>query len=197
MGVSIDDIRAAAGLLEGRVVRTPSLRSGVLSDLCGADIVLKLENLQITGSFKPRGAFIKLSGLSDREKKAGVVAASAGNHAQGVAYHARNLGIPATIYMPEETPFTKVGRTEALGAKVVLSGEGLVEAGEAALQQAEAESQVFVHPYDDEKIIAGQGTVGLELLSDIPGPGRVGGAGRRRRAVGRHGGGGKGVETGP
>ncbi len=168
MTVSIDDIRAAAERLEGKIVRTPTLRSSVLSDLCGANIVLKLENLQLTGSFKPRGAFIKLSGLSEKEMKSGVIAASAGNHAQGVAYHARQLGIPATIYMPEGTPFTKVGRTEALGAKVVLAGAGLSEAREAARSQGEEQGQVFVHPYDDEKIIAGQGTVGLELLSDAP-----------------------------
>jgi threonine dehydratase len=168
MTVSIDDIRAAAERLEGKIVRTPTLRSSVLSDLCGANIVLKLENLQLTGSFKPRGAFIKLSGLSEKEMKSGVIAASAGNHAQGVAYHARQLGIPATIYMPEGTPFTKVGRTEALGAKVVLAGAGLSEARQAARSQGEEQGQVFVHPYDDEKIIAGQGTVGLELLSDAP-----------------------------
>lgn len=169
MTVTIDDIRAAAELLEGKVVRTPAISSATLSDMCGAEIVLKLENLQVTGSFKPRGAFVKLKALTDKEKKAGVVAASAGNHAQGVAYHARNLGIPATIYMPEETPFTKVGRTEALGAKVLLSGAGLAEAREAAIRQCRDQDQVFVHPYDDEKIIAGQGTVGLELLSDVPG----------------------------
>ncbi|MCH7551042.1 MAG: pyridoxal-phosphate dependent enzyme [Proteobacteria bacterium] len=163
MPVTIDDIRAAAEALEGKVSRTPGLRSAVLSELTGADIFLKLENLQVTGSFKPRGAYIKLSGLSDKEKKSGVVAASAGNHAQGVAYHARQLGVSATIYMPEATPFTKVGRTEALGAKVVLSGEGLAEARDAAQEQAASEGQSFIHPYDDEKIISGQGTVGLEL----------------------------------
>jgi len=127
MTVTIDDIKDAARQLENQVVRTPALTSPALSELCGADIVLKLENLQVTGSFKPRGAYIKLAGLSEKQKKAGVVAASAGNHAQGVAYHARNLGIPAMIYMPESTPFTKVGRTEALGASVVLSGVGLAE----------------------------------------------------------------------
>ncbi|MBC8337200.1 MAG: threonine ammonia-lyase [Rhodospirillales bacterium] len=168
MPVTIDAIRDAARQLEGRVVRTPSLPSPALSERCGAEIVLKLENLQVTGSFKSRGAYIKLAGLADEEKKAGVVAASAGNHAQGVAYHARNLGIPATIYMPEGTPFTKVGRTEALGAKVVLSGSGLAEARETAMQQCESEGQVFVHPYDDPEIIAGQGTVGLEFLIDVP-----------------------------
>jgi len=168
MTVTIDDIKDAARQLEGRVLRTPALPSPALSDLCGADVVLKLESLQVTGSFKPRGAYIKLAGLTDKEKKAGVVAASAGNHAQGVAYHARELGIPATIYMPEGTPFTKVGRTEALGAEVVLTGEGLAEAREAARKQCEEKGQVFVHPYDDDSIIAGQGTVGLEFLEDCP-----------------------------
>lgn len=168
MTVTFEDIQDAARQLEGRVVRTPGLASAVLSELAGADIVLKLENLQVTGSFKPRGAYIKLASLSAKDRKRGVIAASAGNHAQGVAYHARELGIPATIYMPEATPFSKVGRTQALGAKVVLEGEGLAEAREAALRQGEAEGQAFVHPYDDEKIIAGQGTVGLELLTDFP-----------------------------
>ena len=168
MPVTIDDIRAAAEALAGKVSRTPGLRSQVLSELTGADIHLKLENLQVTGSFKPRGAYIKLSCLSEKEKKSGVVAASAGNHAQGVAYHARQLGVPATIYMPESTPFTKVGRTEALGAKVVLSGEGLAEARDAALEHADRQGQSFIHPYDDEKIISGQGTVGLEFLDDFP-----------------------------
>ena len=168
MTVTIDDIRAAAESLEGRVLRTPGVRSRVLSDLTGADVALKLENLQITGSFKPRGAFIKLQSLSAKDKKAGVVAASAGNHAQGVAVHARDLGIPATIYMPLTTPFTKVGRTEALGAKVVLEGETLSEARAAAVDVAKATGRAFVHPYDDENVIRGQGTVGLELLADFP-----------------------------
>jgi len=166
--ITINDISAAAERLEGKIVKTPTLRSSVLSDLCGASIVLKLENLQRTGSFKPRGAYIKLSGLSDNEKKAGVVAVSAGNHAQGVAFHAQNLGIPATIYMPVGTPFTKVGSTEALGAAVVIAGDGLTEAREAALRQCQEQGPIFIHPYDDEQIIAGQGTVGLELLSDAP-----------------------------
>jgi len=168
MSVSFDDIQSAAKLLQGKVTRTPSLSSPVLSKLTGSDITLKLENLQVTGSFKPRGAYVKLVSLTQDEKKAGVIAASAGNHAQGVAYHAQNLGLSATIYMPEGTPFTKVGRTEALGATVVLSGEGLSEARDAALGQCAAQGQTFIHPYDDEKIIAGQGTVGLELLSDVP-----------------------------
>jgi len=166
--VTIDGIRAAERLLAGRVLRTPSLAAHGLSELTGADIVLKLENLQLTGSFKPRGAYVKLASLGPRDRKAGVVAASAGNHAQGVAYHARNLKIPATIYMPEATPFTKVGRTEALGAKVVLEGETLSEARAAAVTFARYAGRAFIHPYDDTKIIEGQGTVGLELLADFP-----------------------------
>lgn len=168
MAVTVEDIRAAARALEGRVLKTPALFSAVLSERTGAEIVLKLENLQITGSFKPRGAYIRLAALTDGEKKAGVVAASAGNHAQGVAYHARDLGIPATIFMPDGTPFTKVGRTEALGATVVLEGDGLAEARAAAIALAQAQGRTFIHPYDDERIIAGQGTVGLELLGDVP-----------------------------
>jgi len=168
MTVTIDDIRAAADLIEGRVLRTPSFRSEPLSVISGAHVVLKLENLQYTSSFKPRGALVKLLSLSDGEKKAGVVAASAGNHAQGVAFHAQNLGIPATIYMPVGTPFTKVGRTESMGADVVLEGEGLKEARENAQVFADTNNKIFIHPYDDEKIIAGQGTVGLEMLTDHP-----------------------------
>lgn len=114
MTITIDDIRSAAAALAGQVIRTPSIESRVLSELCGTDIVLKLENLQVTGSFKPRGAYVKRMSLSDKERKAGVVVASAGNHVQGVAYRAKRLGIPAAIYILEATPFTKVARTEAL-----------------------------------------------------------------------------------
>jgi len=167
MRITIDDIRSAAAALTGQVIHTPSIESRVLSELCGTDIVLKLENLQVTGSFKPRGAYIKLISLSDKERKAGVVAASAGNHAQGVAYHAKRLGIPATIYMPAATPFTKVARTEALGARVVLEGETLTEARQSAMRRVD-DGMIFVHPYDDELVVTGQGTVGLEFLTDVP-----------------------------
>ena len=168
MNITIEDIKAAADLIEGYVLRTPSFHSEPLSRLLGFDIYLKLENLQHTSSFKPRGALVKLLSLDGPTRKAGVVAASAGNHAQGVAFHAQHLGIPATIYMPVGTPFTKVRRTEELGAEVVLSGDGLSEAREQATAFAEANGKQFIHPYDDEKIITGQGTVGLEMLTDHP-----------------------------
>jgi threonine dehydratase len=166
--VTIDDIRAAAQQIAGEVLRTPAVRAPALSTASGAEVTVKLENLQYTGSFKPRGALVKLLSLDAAQRKAGVVAASAGNHAQGVAFHARRLGIPATIFMPLGTPFNKVARTEALGARVVLEGEGLSEAGSHARALAEAEGAAFVHPYDDERVIAGQGTVALELLADDP-----------------------------
>ncbi len=168
MTVSIDDIRAAAEVLDGEVLRTPSIPSPPISALSGAQVVLKLENLQHTGSFKPRGALVRLAGMDADAAKAGVVAASAGNHAQGVAFHARRRGIPATIVMPTDTAFTKVARTEALGARVVLHGGDVGEAGDHARNLAEAEGLQFIHPYDDEKIIAGQGTIALEMLADHP-----------------------------
>lgn len=167
MPVSIDDIRAAAADIEGEVVRTPTVRSGSLSDAYGADVCIKLETLQRTGSFKDRGSLVKLKGLTAPQAERGVIAVSAGNHAQGVAYHAQRLGIPSTILMPEGTPFTKIRRTEAFGATVVLRGDTLNAAEPFAHAQAEAEGLTFVHPYDDERIVAGQGTVGLEILEDV------------------------------
>lgn len=168
--VSLDDIRAAAEISKGKVVRTPTIRSGPLSDLVGAEVYLKLETLQRTGSFKDRGALVKLESLSEEERARGVVAMSAGNHAQGVAYHAQRLGIPATIVMPEGTPFTKIARTQAFGARVVQHGDTVDAAREEADRLAAEEALVFVHPYADEKIIAGQGVIGLELLEDLPNP---------------------------
>lgn len=168
MSVSLDDIRAAATTLAGHVVRTPLVRSGPLSDTCGADVFLKLETLQRTGSFKDRGALVKLESLTADERTRGVIAVSAGNHAQGVAYHAQRLGIPATILMPEGTPFIKIRRTEAFGATVILHGDTLNAAEPYAHELAEEQGLTFVHPYDDERIIAGQGTVGLEMLEDVP-----------------------------
>lgn len=167
MSVTIADIRRAARLLEGAVVRTPSVASPSLSELTGARVVLKLENFQHTGSFKDRGALVKLASLGSGTAN-GIVAASAGNHAQGVVHHARRLGIKAIIYMPKNTPFTKVARTESLGARVVVHGESFAEAREAAAKAARSGNLAFVHPYDDEAIIAGQGTVGLEMLVDDP-----------------------------
>ncbi len=168
MSVSIEDIRAAAALIAGEVVRTPTVRSGPLSAALGIDVFVKLETLQHTGSFKDRGALVKLRSLTADEMARGVIAISAGNHAQGVAYHAQRLGIPATIVMPEGTPFVKVRRTQAFGAKVVLQGDNISAAEPFAHAMADKEKLTFVHPYDDERIIAGQGTVGLELLEDVP-----------------------------
>jgi len=166
--VSLADIRAAADAIAGAVLRTPAIAAPALSDALGAGIILKPEMLHPTGSFKERGALNKLLSLDEAQRSAGVVAMSAGNHAQGVAYHARRLGIPVTIVMPAGTPFTKVERTEAYGAQVVLRGAGLSEAREAAVEIAAARGLTLVHPYDDPKIIAGQGTIALELLADHP-----------------------------
>ncbi len=165
--VTIDDIRAAAETLAGHVLRTPTVYSPALSEMTGAEVFLKLENQQLTGSFKVRGAFVRMAALSDAERAAGVVAASAGNHAQGVGYHARTLGIPATIFMPAHTPFTKVARTEALGATVVLEGDTVAESRLAAVAAAGSEGKTFIHPYDDPRVIAGQGTATLEVLEDV------------------------------
>src|SRR6185437_24472 len=163
--VKLADIEKAAKAIAGAVARTPTAPVKALSD-CKA--WLKLETLQATGSFKERGALNKLKSLTPEERAAGVVAMSAGNHAQGVAYHARRLGIPATIVMPEGTPFTKIDRTESLGATVLLDGDSLVAARRAADALAEKRGFVPVHPYDDELVIAGQGTLALEMLADVP-----------------------------
>src|SRR5256714_1948710 len=167
--VTVADIRKAEAAIAGAVARTPLIRGAALSELAGCEAYLKLETMHSTGSFKERGALNKLLALSEAERRAGVVAMSAGNPAQGVAYHARRLGIPATIVMPAATPFTKIDRTEALGATVVLRGEGLVEARQAAERLASESGLVPVHPYDDPAVIAGQGTVALEMLADEPG----------------------------
>jgi len=165
--VTLDDVRAAAERIAGAVERTASARSHTLSEVLGTGIVLKFENLQFTGSFKERGALNKLLLLTDDERRCGVVAMSAGNHAQAVARHATRLGIEATIVMPAHTPFVKVQRTEVLGARVVLYGADLGEATHEAQRLAD-EGRTFVHPYDDPAVIAGQGTVALELLDDHP-----------------------------
>ena len=168
MAVSIDDIRAAAKTIQGAVPRTPLVRSGALSEEFGADIHLKLETLHFTGSFKDRGALVKLRSLPKDAARNGVIAVSAGNHAQGVAYHAKRLGIPATIVMPVSTPFTKINRTEALGARIELHGDSVSACVPFAQEMMAAENLTFVHPFDDAHIIAGQGTVGLEILEDLP-----------------------------
>ncbi|MGA7713673.1 MAG: threonine ammonia-lyase [Rhizomicrobium sp.] len=166
--VTIDDVRAAAKAIEGQVERTPTRLSRTLSEIAGCEVWLKFENLQFTASFKDRGALNKLLSLTAEERKRGVIAMSAGNHAQGVAYHAGRLGIPATIVMPEATPFNKVKHTKGFGARVVLDGTTLSDSFARAQTIAAEEDLVFVHPYDDLKVIAGQGTVALEMLADAP-----------------------------
>ncbi len=158
----------AAAAIAGAIARTPTIAASALSELVGAELHLKPETVHRTGSFKERGALNKLLRLDVSQRRAGVVAMSAGNHAQGVAYHARRLGIPATIVMPEGTPFIKIDRTEAFGATVVLKGDSLAAAREAADALARERGWVLVHPYDDPDVIAGQGTVALELLADRP-----------------------------
>jgi threonine dehydratase len=166
--VTSADIQAAHKLVAQNVLRTPLLPSPRLSALTSASIFVKYENLQSTGSFKERGALIKLASLSDAEKKRGVVAMSAGNHAQAVAYLSGKLGIASTIVMPLATPFVKVAATEAYGAKVVLHGESLSEAEARSLELAEIDGLVLVHPFDDPKVIAGQGTIAIEMLEEQP-----------------------------
>jgi threonine dehydratase len=166
--VTLEDIRAAAKAIEGQVLRTPLRHSRTLSQIAGCDIYLKFENLQFTASFKERGALNRLLSLTPEEKRKGVVAMSAGNHAQGVAYHAGRLGIPATIVMPLGAPFVKVKHTRDFGARVIQEGQDLGEANDAARAIADAQGLTFIHPYDDIKVIAGQGTVGLEMLEDVP-----------------------------
>src|SRR5690606_23951258 len=161
-------IQAARTALEGHVLRTPTLPAPKLSALTGAEVWVKYENMQVTNSFKDRGAYMKLSSLDDAQRTKGVVTMSAGNHAQAVAFHAQRLGIPATIVMPEQTPQVKVRNTEAFGARVVLDGETLAESQIRAEAIAREEGLTLVHPYDDEKIIAGQGTIGLEILEEAP-----------------------------
>jgi threonine dehydratase len=166
--VTLDDVRAAAERIAGAVMRTPCLKSETLSRIAKTEVWLKFENLQFTASFKERGALNTLLQLTPDERKRGVIAMSAGNHAQGVAYHAGRLGIPATIVMPAFTPNMKVTHTRSHGATVVLHGNTLAEAAEEAHRLAAEKKLVFVHPYDDPRIIAGQGTIGLEMMQDVP-----------------------------
>jgi threonine dehydratase len=163
--ITLADIEAARRVIAGHVLRTPMLPAPRLSALTGAEVYVKYENLQVTNSFKERGARVKLASLADRDRKRGVIAMSAGNHAQAVAYHAASLAIPATVVMPVTTPFVKVAATKAHGARVLLDGETISE----AQARAEIEAQrglIWVHPYDDEKVIAGQGTIALEMLEE-------------------------------
>ncbi len=166
--IDIGDVRAAAGRIAGSVLRTPAVPSDSVSRVSGAQVTLKLDNLQATGAFKERGAANRLALLTDAERAAGVVAMSAGNHAQAVARHAQLRGISAVIVMPKFTPLTKVRRTAGWGARVVLHGETLAEAAAHALALAESDGRVFIHPYDDPAVVAGQGTLALDLLEDAP-----------------------------
>ncbi|GBD45135.1 L-threonine ammonia-lyase [bacterium HR40] len=164
-----DDIRAAFARIRGHLVHTPCLLSRTLSEIHGCELWLKFENLQYTASFKERGALNRLLALGEEERERGVVAASAGNHAQGVAYHASRLGVRAVIVMPRSTPFVKIENTAKLGGEVVLFGESVEEAADHALALAREQGLVFIHPYDDPAVIAGQGTVALEMLEQVPG----------------------------
>jgi threonine dehydratase len=165
---TIDDIRTAAERIKGAVVRTPMLLSRALSEIVGAEVWLKFENMQFTSAYKERGALNKLLQLTPEERKRGVVAASAGNHSQAVAYHAKRLGIPATIVMPESTPTVKVTQTEGHGAKVVLYGKIVDDAFARARELEHENGYVFVHAFDDPAVIAGAGTVGIEMLDEAP-----------------------------
>lgn len=193
MPVDLADIRRAADIIRGHVLETPCVFSRTLSEITGAEVHLKFENLQFTASFKERGACHRLSQLSPEERRRGVVAMSAGNHAQGVAYHGHRLGIPVVIVMPRHTPAVKVERTRGFGAEVVTAGDALEEARDHADALARERGLTFVHPYDDPGVIAGQGTLGLEMLEAVPsldtlvisigGGGLIGGVAAAARAL--------------
>jgi threonine dehydratase len=168
MSVSLQDVRTAAAAIAGAVADTPCLSSRTLSAITGAEVYLKFENHQFTASFKERGALFKLLSLTPEQRARGVIAASAGNHAQGVAYHAKRLGIPAVIVMPRYTAAVKVEQTRAFGAEVVLEGALFDDARAYAAELAQQRGLTVVHPYDDKKIIAGQGTIALEMLAAHP-----------------------------
>ena len=166
--IQLADIRNAASAIEGCVERTPCRQSVTLSGILGVDLYLKFENLQFTASFKERGALNKLLSLSDDERRVGVVAMSAGNHAQAVAYHGERLNMPVTIVMPTNTPFVKVENTKSHGAEVILHGKSLAAAAEFAHGIADERQATFIHPFDDPLIMAGQGTVALEMIEQVP-----------------------------
>ena len=166
MAVTAQDIRNAAKQLEGHIIHTPFVDAPMLSRTLGCNVILKLENLQHTSSFKARGAFIAMSALDDEQKKLGVIAMSAGNHAQAVAYHAQQMGIPAVIVMPAQTPFAKVARTRSFGAEVVLEGRNLNECEATVAKLIDDRGLTLIHPYDNELVMTGQGTAGLEMLDE-------------------------------
>jgi threonine dehydratase len=168
MTLSFDDIVAAKERLQGHIERTPCRHSRTLSEITGADVWVKFENLQFTAAYKERGALNALLQLGENARKRGVIAASAGNHSQGLAYHAARLGIPVTIVMPKGTPFVKVQQTRAHGAEVVIDGDGYDEASATARRLCDERELTFVHPFNDVTVMAGQGTVALEMLEDVP-----------------------------
>jgi len=168
MSLAFADIEAAAARLKGHIERTPCRRSQTLSQITGAEVWVKFENLQFTGAYKERGALNKLLILTEEERRRGVIAASAGNHSQGLAYHAARLGVPVTIVMPRSTPFIKVQYTRDYGAEVVLEGDSYDEAYSHALALKQHRGLVLVHPFNDYDVMAGQGTVALEMLQDVP-----------------------------
>ncbi|MES2032807.1 MAG: threonine ammonia-lyase [Pseudomonadota bacterium] len=168
MTLTLDDIKAAAGRLAGHIERTPCRYSRTLSEITGAQVWVKFENLQFTAAYKERGALNKLLLMSEADRARGVIAASAGNHAQGLAYHGARLGVPVTIVMPKGTPFVKVEHTRQHGAEVVIFGDSYDEAAGHAQELREARGLTFVHPFDDLEVMAGQGTVALEMLEDVP-----------------------------
>jgi threonine dehydratase len=168
MTLTFQDIQAAAARLKGHIERTPQRRSRTLSEITGAEVWVKFENLQFTASFKERGALNKLLTLGEDERKRGVIAASAGNHAQGLAYHGQRLGVPVTIVMPRGTPTVKVEHTRQFGAEVVIHGDSYDEAGEHAASICRQYGSVLVHPFEDLEVMAGQGTIALEMLEDQP-----------------------------
>ncbi len=168
MAVTADQIRDTAIRLDGQIIRTPMLEAPMLSRNLGCDLFLKLECLQHTSSFKARGALNAMLGLNDQQRQLGVIAMSAGNHAQAVAYHAEHMSIPATIVMPAQTPFTKVARTRAFGAKVVLEGRNLNECEGTVKKLIQEHGLTLIHPYDNELVMMGQGTAGLEMLIEQP-----------------------------
>ena len=166
--LTLADVRAAAVRIAGQVVRTPTLYSRTLSQITGAEVWLKFENLQFTASYKERGALNALVQLTDEQRARGVIAASAGNHAQGLSYHGTRLGVPVTIVMPKTTPVVKVMQTEQVGGKVLLEGETFDDAYAYARSMEAQLNLTFVHPFDHPHIAAGQGTVALEMLEDVP-----------------------------
>ena len=168
MSLTLEDIQAAAKRLEGHIERTPIRHSRTLSEITGAEVWVKFENLQFTAAYKERGALNKLMLLSDEQRAKGVIAASAGNHAQGLAYHGARLGVPVTIVMPKGTPFVKVEHTRQHGAEVILTGETYDDAYGHAMKLRDERGMTFVHPFDDLDVMAGQGTIALEMLEDVP-----------------------------